>query len=80
MKIRIASDSGAAQTLSAAHIYRERETSDSFSSGLNLSQLGGLLVSGNREAELYDEESGRWFKLPHPMEASQFGSTVLLPC
>ena len=45
---------------------------------------GGLLAVGaplhNSCNELYDEESGRWFKLPHPMEASQFGSTVLLPC
>jgi hypothetical protein len=41
---------------------------------------GGLLVSGEDTPELYDEESGRWFTLPHPMQAPGVGPTVLLPC
>ena len=28
---------------------------------------GGMIVSGRSEAELFDEESGRWRALPHPM-------------
>jgi len=34
----------------------------------------------SKAAELYDEASGRWFTLPHQMEAPRFGPTVLLPC
>ena len=42
---------------------------------------GGLLVSeGAMQPELYDEQSGRWFTLPHQMEAPRAGPTVLLPC
>jgi hypothetical protein len=42
---------------------------------------GGLLVSGGSgQPELYDEESGRWFTLPHPRKSSRQGPTVLLPC
>jgi N-acetylneuraminic acid mutarotase len=28
---------------------------------------GGMIVSGRDEAELFDEETGQWLKLPHPM-------------
>jgi hypothetical protein len=47
---------------------------------------GGLVVSGgdsrddSHAPELYDEESGRWFTLPHTREALRQGSMVLLPC
>jgi hypothetical protein len=42
---------------------------------------GGLLVSeGAMQPELYDEQSGRWFTLPHRSEVLREGPTVLLPC
>jgi hypothetical protein len=41
---------------------------------------GGLLVSeGAMQPELYDEQSGRWFTLPHRSEVLREGPTVLLP-
>ena len=41
---------------------------------------GGMLVSGqsSEEIELYDEESERWFELPHPMIKPRI-DTVALP-
>ena len=44
---------------------------------------GGMLASGqgpSEEIELYDEESERWFELPHPMiEPRVNGCAVSLP-
>ena len=40
---------------------------------------GGLIVvGGNAAPELYDEESGRWFTLPHAM-VQQRRATGLVP-
>ena len=38
---------------------------------------GGMIVSGALTAELFDEESGRWLALPHPM-AQRRGATQLV--
>jgi hypothetical protein len=32
---------------------------------------GGLVVAGTGLVELFDEESGRWLALPHPMAESR---------
>ena len=28
---------------------------------------GGMVVAGSETMDLFDEESGRWLRLPHPM-------------
>ena len=44
---------------------------------------GGLIAIGgtdNAHNELYDEESGRWFELPHPMaEHRRYAGAASLP-
>ena len=41
---------------------------------------GGLIVMGKETAELFDEESGQWLALPHPMaQPREYTQLISLP-
>ena len=41
------------------------------------SMPGGMIVVGDETAELFDEESGRWLPLPHPMAAPRLSTQLV---